>query len=85
MVFSRLAQEVVSLTKVDTFYNRKNKSPVQKHQPRDNLTDIVLGLGLWALYCTKKTFLIDTKANLQRNQTNGVFTVASKISVFYET
>jgi hypothetical protein len=39
--------------------------------PRGNLSKILLGLGLWALKCVRKTLQKCTHSNLQRNKTNG--------------
>jgi hypothetical protein len=75
MVFHSLLEKVVSFTKVDTFYVQKEQIAGTKTvMPRGNLEDVLL-----ALYCTKKTLQNDTKTNLERNLTNGVFTVASRI------
>jgi hypothetical protein len=37
---------------------------------RENLADILIGLGLWALLCLGKTLQPCTKLNLQKNQTD---------------
>jgi hypothetical protein len=65
------------------FIYRKNKSQDQKMtMPRVNLLEIFFGLVLCYSFCAKNTLKCCTKTNFQRNQTNGVLTVGSRIWCF---
>jgi hypothetical protein len=66
------------------FIYRKNKSRKQKMtMPRGNLLEIFSALGLCHSFCAENTLQNCTKTNLQRNQTNCVLTVGSRIWRFF--
>jgi hypothetical protein len=64
---------MVYFLKIFTIYTDKEQIAGPKMtMPCGNLTDIFLGLGLWALCCLQKTLQICTKSNPHWNQTNGL-------------
>jgi hypothetical protein len=51
MLFLGLARKYGVLTKISTFYIQKEQNDgLKEDQPRGNLRDILLELGLWAFY-----------------------------------
>jgi hypothetical protein len=59
-------------------YRQTNCLFVKRQCNAKNLPDILLGFGIWALWCVKKNIQVNGKTDLQRNQTNGLLMVCSK-------